>query len=75
MLLITVNDIFIFWDISVEFTKHFHIDLSLCIAEISSKILLCDVSLKLQCSVLWHLLSFAEKLNIKIRSFDYSLGH
>ena len=35
---------------------------------------LCTVYLKLQCSSLWHLLSFAEKCNVKIRSFGYSLG-
>ena len=28
----------------------------------------------MQCSVLWHLLSFAEKYNDKIRSFGYRLG-
>ena len=28
----------------------------------------------MQCSVLWHLLSFAEKYNVKIRSFGYRLG-
>ena len=74
MLLITPNDIFIFRDISVELTKHCHIDFSLWIAKIFSKILLCTVYLKLQCSVLWHLLSFAEKYNVKIRLFGYSLG-
>ena len=30
--------------------------------------------MKLQCSVLWHLLSFAEKCHVKIRSFGYRLG-
>ena len=30
--------------------------------------------MKLQCSVLWHLLSFAEKCHVKILSFGYRLG-
>ena len=30
--------------------------------------------LKLQCSVLWHLLYFADKCNVKIHSFGYHLG-
>ena len=75
MLLITLNDIFIFRDISVELTKHCHIDFSLWIAKMFSKIFLCTVYLQLQCSVLWHLLSFAEKCNVKIRSFGYRFGH
>ena len=74
MLLITPNDIFIFRDISVELTKHCHIDFSLWIGKIFSKIFLYTVYLKMQCSVLWHLLSFAEKYNVKIRSFGYRLG-
>ena len=74
MVLITANDIFIFRDISVELTKHCHIDFSLWIEKLFSKIFLCTVYLKLQCSVLWHLLSFAEKCNVKIRSFGYCLG-
>ena len=74
MVLITANDIFIFWDISVELTKHCHIDFSLWIAKIVSEIFLCTVYLQLQCSSLWHLLSFAEKCNVKIRSFGYRLG-
>ena len=72
MLLITANGIFIFQDIDVELTKHRHIDFSLWTANILSKILPCNVYLKLQCSVLWHLLSFAEKFNVKIRPFGYS---
>ena len=75
MLLITANGIFIFQDIDVELTKHRHIDFSLWTANILSKILPCNVYLKLQCSVLWHLLSFAEKYNVKIRPFGYRLGH
>ena len=74
MVLITPNDIFIFRDISVELTKHYHIDLSLWIAKFFSKRYLCTVYLQLQCSVLWHLLSFTEKCNVKIRSFGYRLG-
>ena len=74
MLLITANDIFIFRDISVELTKHCHTDFSLWIAKIFSKILLCTVYLKFQSSVLWQLLSFAEKYNVKICSFGYRLG-
>ena len=74
MLLITANGIFIFRDIDVELTKHRHIDFSLWTGNILSKILPCTVYLKLQCSVLWHLLSLAEKFNVKIRPFGYSLG-
>ena len=74
MLLITPNDIFIFRDISVDLTKHCHIDFTLWIAKLLSKIFLCTVDLKLQCSVLWHILSFDEKNNVKIRSFGYCLG-
>ena len=74
MLLITPNDIFISRDISVELTKHSHIDFPLWIAKSFSKIFLWTVYLELQCSVLWHLLSFAEKCNVKIRSFGYRLG-
>ena len=74
MLLITANDIFVFWDIYVELAKHCHINFSLWTAKIFSKILLYTAYLKLQCSVLWHLLSFAEEYNVKIRSFGYSLG-
>ena len=74
MVLITANDIFIFWGISVELTKHCHIDCSLWIAKIVSEIFLCTVYLQLQYSSLWQLLSFAEKCNVKIRSFDYRLG-
>ena len=68
------NDIFIFWDISVELPKHCHINFSLCIAKIASKVFLCTVYLQLECSCLWHLLSFAEKCNVKIHSFGYHLG-
>ena len=74
MVLITANHIFIFRDISVELTKYCYIDFSLWIAKTLSKIFLCTVYLKLQCSVLWHLLSFAEKCNVKIRSFGYRLA-
>ena len=74
MVLITANDIFIFWDVSVELAKHCEIDFSLWIAKIVSEIFLCTVYLQLQCSSLWHLLSFAEKCNVKIRSFGYRLG-
>ena len=74
MVLITANDIFIFWDVSVELTKHCQNDFSLWIAKIVAEIFLCTVYLQLQCSSLWHLLSFAEKCNVKIRSFGYRLG-
>ena len=74
MLLITSNGIFIFRDISVELTKHCHIEFLLWIAKIFSKIFLCTVYLKLQCSVSWYLWSFAEKYNVKIHLFDYRLG-
>ena len=74
MVLITASDIFIFRDISVELAKHCYIDFSLWIAKIVSEIFLCTVYLQLQCSSLWHLLSFAEKCNVKIRSFGYRLG-
>ena len=72
MLLITANNIFIFLDIYVEFKKHRHINFSLWIAKIFSKILLCSFYFKLQCSVLWQLLLSAQKFNVKIRSFGYS---
>ena len=52
MLLITPNDIFIFRDISVELTKHCHIDFSLWIAKIVSEVFLCTVYLRLQGSSL-----------------------
>ena len=70
MLLITPNNIFIFREISVELKKHCDIDLFLWIAKLFSKIFLCTVYLKLQCCVLWHLLSFTRKYN----SFGYRLG-
>ena len=74
MLLITPNDIFVFRDIFVELKKHCHIDFSLWIAKVFSKIFLCTIYLQLQCSVLWYSLSFAEKCNAKIRSSGYRLG-
>ena len=81
MLLITPSDIVIFRDISVETYKALphrlligHIDFSLWIAKIASKIFLCTVYLQFQCPSSWHLLSFAEKYNVKIRSFGYRLG-
>ena len=74
MVPITANDIFIFRDVSVELAQHYQIDFSLWIAKIVSEIIICTLYLQLQFSSLWHLLSFAEKCNVKIRSFGYRLG-